>query len=105
MGYGINTRKVFRKFCTHIHFAAQLSRDPTLNDVDFNLGRLHEAVGAGVAGVDAAVLRPRALQDQRADGRVRLVDQHAHSAARRSVVDRLKELGHFIITFGRKNNI
>ena len=63
---------------------------PTLNDVDFDLWGLQEEVGSCVAGVEAAVLRPRALQDQRADGRRRLVGQHANSAASRCVVDRLK---------------
>ena len=62
----------------------------TLNHVDLDLWRLDEEVGAGVAGVDAAVLRPRALQDQRADGLGRLVGQHAHPAASRGVVDWLK---------------
>ena len=58
--------------------------------MDLNLRRLHEVVGARVAGVDAAVLRSRALQDQRADGRGRLVGQHAHPAAGRGVADRLQ---------------
>ena len=69
---------------------------PTLDDVDFDLRGLEEEVGAGVAGVEAAVLGPRALQDQRADGRRRLVGQHAHAAAGRCVVDRLKSSRIFI---------
>ena len=73
---------------------ATQSCDLTLNDVDFYLRRLDE-VGAGVAGVDAAVLRPRPLQDERADGRGRLVGQHAHPATGRGVVDWLKKLGTF----------
>ena len=69
---------------------------PTLDDVDLDLRGLEEEVGAGVAGVEAAVLRPRALQDQRADRRRRLVGQHAHAAAGRCVVDRLKSSRNFI---------
>ena len=65
------------RFCK----AADIDQSLTLHDVDFDLWRLDERA-ARVAGVVAAVLVPGALQDERADGRRRLVRQHAHAAAR-----------------------
>ena len=59
----------------------------TVYYVHLDAARLDE--GARVAGVLAAVLHPRLLDDERAHRRRGLVCQHAHAAPRGRVIDGL----------------